>query len=290
MPAQQRRSQCDGELVTVDTQVDHRPMRRQPPSPVAALSVPRRQAVRRHHLAQRPHSQPGPVAAATARDRACSARGYAEMAVAIRLPGQLNRLRRRITHVVGVSATMAAFLGLALIGGLATSYLMIEHGSVLNATQHGPWTQWTGAGQPGTDPYSRARFVKQGSLVMSTAVIERYEARSDSEGRRLHSACDYVLEGRIVDRRWWQLAVFDEQGWLIRNAADRYGFDSTTLARGHGGHYAITLSRDARPGNWLPIASAGRFVIVVERQPSPQGNEPGSLDDAMPAIRRIACP
>ena len=59
-----------------------------------------------------------------------------------------------------------------------------------------------------------------------------------------------------LDGAWWSLAAFDGQGGLIQNAAERYAFSSDSVMREPDGRAVITLARDARPGNWLPIGGA----------------------------------
>ena len=69
-----------------------------------------------------------------------------------------------------------------------------------------------------------------------------------------------------LDGAWWSLAAFDGQGRLIQNAAERYAFNSDTAMREPDGRAVITLARDARPGNWLPIGSASRVNLVLTVQ------------------------
>lgn len=207
------------------------------------------------------------------------------MASAIKLPDRLIRLRRAIGATLSTSANVITFAGIALLGGFASSWFMIDRGSMLNTHRAGSWTQWTEAGRPAADPYSRARFARQGSLPLNASAFSRFEATTDHDGRRLHSSCEYVLEGRIADGRWWSIAVYDERGRLIANPAERHGFDSSTLARVPDGRYAIVLSRDVRPGNWLPTAAAGRMALLIEVQESGTGDAPIEL----PLVRRLAC-
>ena len=118
-----------------------------------------------------------------------------------------------------------------------------------------------------------------------------YIANSDSDGRRLHSSCDYSVEGREPGTSWWSLTVFDDRGELIANAADRYDFTSQSIALRPDGTFSVTLARDARPGNWLPTGGAGRLALVFTTldattpllAKSSEGRKP------LPEIRRIQC-
>ncbi len=170
------------------------------------------------------------------------------------------------------------FLLVALGGGLGSSWYMIERGSRLTTERSGPWTAWTAAGRADADPYTRAM------LPVSTNFAITYEALSDSDGERLHSSCEYALEGQEPRARFWSLAVFDEAGHLIPNPAERYAYNSATLLRSGNGRFNIALARSARPGNWLPTAGAGRISLLL----SIEAPEPG-VDWQPPAIRRVTC-
>ena len=150
-----------------------------------------------------------------------------------------------------------------LAGGLGSSRYMVEAGSRLTTARLGPWMTWTSAARPDADPYTRAHFVNAGTLPVSTEVQRTFVARTDGTGDRLHSSCEYLVEGRLPKAEWWSIAVFDERGKLIANAADRYAFTGQTVALASAGNFSISLAREARPGNWLPTGGAGRLALVL---------------------------
>lgn len=204
---------------------------------------------------------------------------------------QLERMRSAAGSATGLVSRFGLFIGTALILGIGTSWYMIEQGSRISVAQAGPWTHWSNVGLADADPYTRARFARQGSLPLPTDLARTYEARRDEDGQRLHSSCDYVIEGEGFDANWWTLTAFDERGLLIPNAAERYAYNSQTIARAADGSFVITLSRDARPGNWLPTGGAGRLVLafaVVNAQSQAVGL-PSVVAPALPSIRRLAC-
>ncbi|MEZ5816290.1 MAG: DUF1214 domain-containing protein [Hyphomicrobiaceae bacterium] len=181
-------------------------------------------------------------------------------------------------------ANMIMFMLIAIVGGLGSSWYMIERGSSLTTSRAGPWTVWTAAGRADADPYTRAHFMRRGMLPVSSVFAVTYEAMSDSEGQRLHSSCEYLIEGEEPTARFWSISVFDEDGRLIPNAAERYAYNSATLLRSAGGGFRIALSRSARPGNWLPTTGAGRISLTLGLE----GSDP-SKPFHPPHIRRIAC-
>lgn len=181
---------------------------------------------------------------------------------------------------------VVTFVLIAVIGGLASAWYMVEKGSPLTTERSGPWITWTQAGRADADPYTRAHFARRGMLPMSAAIGQTYEARTDSDGQALYSTCEYVVQGPEIDAPFWSLSVFDDKGNLIPNAAERYGFNSATLMRTPGGNFGITLARNARPGNWIPTGGAGRLSVqLMIEEPRTSDRDPPTL----PEIRRIAC-
>jgi hypothetical protein len=157
----------------------------------------------------------------------------------------------------------------------------------------GPWLSWTSAYRADADPYTRAHFARSGTLQVSAEIAATYLARVDSDGLKLHSSCEYAVEGTDPAGSWWSLGVFDEDGRLIPNPAERYAFTSDTISRSADGRFVVSLARDARPGNWLPTRAAGRLVLVLTVL-DPRGTSLVKAADpeleSLPAIKRLDCP
>lgn len=185
------------------------------------------------------------------------------------------------------------FLVVAVGGGLGSSWYMIEKGSHLTTRAIGPWVAWTAAGRPDADPYTRAHFTRRGMLPVTSALAATFEARTDNDGQTLFSTCEYLIEGDEPRAAFWSLAVFDDNGGLIPNAADRHSFNSATVMRGPTGRLDVVLARSARPGNWLPTGSAGRIALVFTvEDPRDPGNSGALVPPErvpLPSIRRLTC-
>lgn len=181
------------------------------------------------------------------------------------------------------------FVMVAIVGGLGSSWYMIERGNGLTTRSIGAWTAWTAAGRADADPYTRAHFIRRGMLPVSSALALTMEAVLDNEGQRLHSSCEYLIEGEEPHARFWSISVFDEQGRLIPNAADRYSYNSATLLRSPGGRFSIALARSARPGNWLPTGGAGRVSLVLTVEEQRDGGPSSTQAWLPPTIRRVSC-
>lgn len=205
---------------------------------------------------------------------------------------RFDRVRKWAGSFANGVTNWALFIGIVLVAGAASSWYMVEVGTRLTTYRQGPWVSWVNAGQRDVDPYTRARFTRIGSLPLSTSIGQSYEARIDSDGQRLHSSCEYIVEVDPMEGTWWSLAVFNDRGLLITNPAERYAFTSQTIALNPDGSFFVVLAREARPGNWLPVGGAGRltlqFTVLEPRQVSVGDASPDRTRN-LPAIRRISC-
>ena len=205
---------------------------------------------------------------------------------------KFHQFKKRAGYLILSSARTIAFTAAAVTGGLLSSCYAVNTGTALTTQKLGPWTTWIAAGQPGTDPYTRAHFAALGALPLNSETAQLYTARTDSDGRRLHSSCDYAIEGKAIPSYWWSLSVFDDAGRLIANSAERYTFTSDTISLEPGGTFAVTLSRDARPQNWLPTGGAGRLAVtfqVLDLGVRAVARDDESFEKSLPAINRVSC-
>jgi hypothetical protein len=186
---------------------------------------------------------------------------------------------------------LALFLGVAAGGGFGSAWYMVEAGSRLSTRSFGPWVTWPAAGRPEADPYTRAHIAGNAVLPLSSTAELTFKARTDSRGARLTSSCDYAVVMDEFDPVWWGLAIYDGQGRLIGNAAERHAFNSGTVMREPDGRTVIALARDARPGNWLPSGRSNRVVLVLTVQDAgwSAAVHDGGSPKAMPEIVRTEC-
>lgn len=203
-----------------------------------------------------------------------------------------HQFKKKLSYLTVSSARTAAFCGAVLAGGLMSSFYAVNTGTALTTLALGPWVTWIAAGQPGSDPYTRAHFATLGALPMSSETAQLFTAKTDSDGRRLHSSCDYSIEGKAIPSYWWSITVFDDQGRLIANPADRYSFTSDTMGIRADGGYVVSMSRDARPENWLPTGGAGRLAVtmlVLDLGVRAVARDDDSIEKSLPVVRRISC-
>ena len=154
-----------------------------------------------------------------------------------------------------------ALAGIAL--GLSATALVLDQKLGLGAVHAGVWRVWPKAGTPDIDPYSRARLARSGEIPMGLTEGLALTAATDAMGEPLHANCDYALSGRIPVARTWTLTLVDPDGWLTGPDNARHNLTSTEILRRADGLFDINVSRQARPGNWLPISGDGAFMLVL---------------------------
>lgn len=184
------------------------------------------------------------------------------------------------------------FSMLAVILGLGSAGYMVENGASFTTQQAGPWLFWYNEGRLDADPYTRARSARSGRLEVTAASALFLTALTDSDGRRLISACSYEIIARPVPAQWWNITVFDTNGALIPNKAERYSYSSENLTLPTSGAYHIYLSSKARGGAWLPSGTNYRLMLVMNiiRPQNIADASTGRLQqENLPEIRRTGC-
>jgi hypothetical protein len=185
---------------------------------------------------------------------------------------------------------IAVCLGIALAGGLGAAHYLIKVGSPLTTRHFGPWEVWKDAGRVEADPYTRAHFATTGQLPTGSRNALYFLAAKDSDGRGLSAGCDYAVTGRGPGALWWSISAYDAAGQLFPNAAQRFAFSQATVMRAADGTFAITVSRDARSGNWLPVTGSGPLKLMLSVYGLETDDNRGSAGKTgLPVIRKGAC-
>jgi hypothetical protein len=99
-----------------------------------------------------------------------------------------------------------------------------------------------------------------------------------------------VLRGTTPAARFWTLTLYDPEGRLVANSANRYGFTSQEIVRAADGTFEIVAAPRARAGNWLPTGGAERYLLLLRLYDTPVGVATGaSREVPMPTIVTRAC-
>jgi hypothetical protein len=148
----------------------------------------------------------------------------------------------------------------ALVVGSTIGYFTVE--PVLNmltdmsGVQNGAWGTNLAAGSTTANPYVRAWVAEHGLLALSQSETLYFHAYFDDNGERLLGNCDYRIEGKAPDARWWSITVYAEDDFLIPNDQRRYSWSSSELTLDPDGRFIIYLSKTLKEGNWLPTGEA----------------------------------
>lgn len=173
----------------------------------------------------------------------------------------------------------------AAVFGLGLTQFALTRGTAFGAITIGAWTAWPRTGTSEIDPYARAAIARSGELPIGSGDGVAFFASSDDSGRTLDGRCTATISGTTPAARFWTVTLYDLDGRLIPNAADRYGFTSQEIARRADGTFEIVLAPRARPGNWLPTGGIDRYVVVLRLYDTPVGVATRTAKDApMPAI------
>jgi hypothetical protein len=192
------------------------------------------------------------------------------------------------SQVIFLKALCVIFVGVFL--GLAATYYAIERGEGFGAVRVGPWTGFPKSGSSDADPYTRAVVSRTAEIPLGLAEGLTFIARTDEGGKKLDPHCDYAVRGPVPVARDWTMTLMDSSGRLIDNIAKQYGFTSAAVLRDEDGSFTITVSRAARPGNWLPLGETKEFEIVLHLYDTPVSATAAALDAAaLPSITRGRC-
>src|SRR3954449_4912907 len=181
-------------------------------------------------------------------------------------------------------------LAVAAIFGLGLTQFALTRGTAFGAITIGAWTAWPKTGTTDIDPYARAAIARTGELPIGSGDGVAFFAASDDVGRPLDGRCTVTLAGTTPAARFWTVTLYDLDGRLVPNAADRYGFTSQEIARRADGSFDIVLAPRARPGNWLPTGGIDRYVVVLRLYDTPVGGATRTAKDGrIPAVTAGAC-
>src|ERR671923_1050632 len=150
---------------------------------------------------------------------------------------------------------------IASVVGLSMTWVTLPRGTAFGAITIGAWTAWPKTGTVDIDPYARAAIARSGELPIGSGDGIAFYARTDDAGNALDGRCETLLRGVTPAARFWTLTLYDPEGQLVANSANRYGFTSQEITRFSDGSFQIVVAPRARPGNWLPSGGADRYVL-----------------------------
>jgi len=182
-----------------------------------------------------------------------------------------------------------AVLVIALALGVGSAYLGIRWVGLGAAVRNGAWGTSLATGSSEAGIYTRAAVAVGGLFALSKKETLYYTAFVDDRGEKLSASCDYVLEGREIDARWWSFTVYGEDHFLVPNREQRYSYNMLSLQRRPDRSYQVHLSSRQHTGNWLPTGTSGEFSVTLRLYNPARSVHEHPDTVALPSITKVAC-
>jgi len=188
----------------------------------------------------------------------------------------------------GVIIWLAAIgLGLGLgVGSVA--FLIVRGGAADARIGNGVWETERHAGDPATDPYSRARVAIFGLWALPPEEVIYYTAYRDKDGAVLNRPCRYEVRGAALPARWWSVTLYRDF-FLIANEVRRYSWSKTALDAG-AAPWTIQVNARGEGLHGLPMGDRdGVFALSLRLYQPAKGvlERRGEID--LPEIVKLDC-
>ncbi len=178
---------------------------------------------------------------------------------------------------------------LGLAGGTVYAVHQVRSADLGRQVTNGPWSTNTDNGTKDATALSRARVALFGLLALPAKEAMYFQARTDSDGAPLKGNCTYTVHGGEIDARWWSITLYRGEGWLVKNAANRWSVGGNAPVRDAGGNWSFTVSPKKADGVWLPTGRTPQFDLTL-RTYHPKGallNDPAKAK--LPSINKETC-
>jgi hypothetical protein len=187
----------------------------------------------------------------------------------------------------------AICITLGIVGGAGFAVAQIRGNYAAKQVRNGPWSANTNQGTAAASPLTRAKVALNGLLALPAKEAMYYIAEADSDGKPLDGRCTYKLRGEEFDARWWSLTLYQGEGWLVPNKANKYsvGSGSLIMMESKPAQWTITVGPDIPEelNGFIPTGGVPKFDLTL-RVYHPQGallNNPAKAK--LPTIIRERC-
>ena len=161
--------------------------------------------------------------------------------------------------ILGILA--AIVLGTAIgIGSAAVATKIVYN---IGTVKNGPWRTNLTAGSRQANMYTRAAIALFGLFALNQSETIYYSARADDSGQRFSGDHIYRIEGKAPEARWWSITAYGADNFLIPNELNRYSYSGNSVTYDQNGKFTIYVSKNRKPGNWLPLGDRKRFVLTL---------------------------
>jgi len=192
----------------------------------------------------------------------------------------------RLRYLINIAIVLAIGLG---VGGV-TAWMAVKAENSFGSVKIGQWTSWPLAGNVDSDPYTRARVARDGSVPLGAGEGLALFLTTDQFGKPLDRKCQYKIVGATPPARLWTLSVQDnEKQTVLSKTGVRNTAFSQTLLRAQDGTFSINIGSQPAPGNWLSISGTGKMRLVIRLYDTPITGSAGLAEPVMPQIFNRDC-
>lgn len=187
-------------------------------------------------------------------------------------------------------AKILLVLAIGLIVGGYSAQWAVNADSGFGSVKIGRWTAWPLAGNVDSDPYTKARVAKDGSVPLGAAEGLAFYLQVDEFGKKLQRECNYSITGSTPPARMWTLSVQDNKKQSIpaHKGAVNTAF-SQSILRTQDGHFTINIGRKPSSGNWLAVSGKGSMRLVLRLYDTPITGSAGLVEPVMPKLMNKDC-
>lgn len=180
-------------------------------------------------------------------------------------------------------------IALGLFAGTAYAVQAVRGGVNEGMISVGAWQTGKNFGSADASALTRAKVALSGLLALPANEAMYFTAARDSDGRALEGRCRYRVSGGALDGRWWSITLYEGEGWLVKNPANRWSIPASAVSADASGRWSFAVAPSAEPGIWLPSGSANAFQLTL-RLYHPSTAIPARPDQAqLPIITRQDC-
>lgn len=183
--------------------------------------------------------------------------------------------------------TICVLLG--LVGGGALAVHQVRSGLADNMAQSGVWKTGKSFGTKDADALTRARVALSGLLALPKTEAMYFTAREDSSGKPLDGRCTYEVKGGKLDGLWWSVTLYKGEGWLVKNAANRWSIPGHAAKQAEDGSWSFIVSPAEHPDPWLPTGNVPEFDMTLRLYHPSAAVQADPTAAIMPSIARKEC-
>jgi hypothetical protein len=184
-------------------------------------------------------------------------------------------------------------IALGLGGGAAFAVHQVRGDYAAKQVRNGPWSANTDQGTAKASALTRAKVALNGLLALPAKEAMYFIAATDSDGAPLKGNCTYTVSGGELDARWWSITLYKGEGWLVKNAANRWSIGSGSIAMNESNppswQFVVGPKAPLDDPQYLPTGGTAQFDLTL-RTYHPQGallNDPAKAK--LPTIKKEGC-